>query len=345
MQLLIVLLRIALSAVFGVAGITKVTDPHGTRSAVRNFGAPESVATALSIALPLAELLIAFGLLFEASVRLSSFAALVLLGILIVVISLNLAQGRKHDCHCFGQLYSRPLGWPTLVRNIVFAVGAGVVLWQAPVETVETGSTIFSTLGQLNLVQSLLLLGAAAAVIGVLIYLQRRQKRAPKETPVAPRGLPIGSTAPPFELTAYRGGTISLAQLLAESKPLLLVFTSPTCGPCVALFAEIKEWQEAHSEQLTIALLSYGTIKENFVNVARNGLGQVLLQQQREVAEQYRADVTPTAVLVNTNGRIASRVAAGAEEIRALLATVVGNAQLPKHHHANLPATLSEPPA
>lgn len=334
MQLLIVLLRIALSAVFGVAGVTKVLDPHGTRDAVKNFGAPESVATALSIALPLAELLIALGLLFDVSVRLSSFAGLVLLGILIVVISLNLAQGRKHDCHCFGQLYSRPLGWPTLARNIVFAAGAGVVLWFSPVETAVAGSTIISTLGQLSLVQALLLLGVVVLVIVALIYLQRRQKRAPAETPAGPRGLPIGSAAPPFELTAYRGGTTSLAQLLAEGKPLLLVFTNPTCGPCVTLFAEIKEWQEAHSDQLTIALLSFGTIKENFVNVARNGLGQVLLQQQREVAEQYRADVTPTAVLVNTNGRIASQVAAGADEIRALLTTVVGT-----------PHGLSEPPA
>jgi thiol-disulfide isomerase/thioredoxin len=134
-------------------------------------------------------------------------------------------------------------------------------------------------------------------------------------------------------LTAYAGGTRSLTQLLDHGKPVLLIFTNPTCGPCVVLFAEIKEWQQSHSDRLTIALISFGTIKENFVNVARNGLGQVLLQQQREVAEKYGADVTPTAVVVNSRGRIASPVAAGADEIRALLATVVGIPHGSNHRH------------
>src|SRR5258706_5418863 len=113
--------------------------------------------------------------------------------------------------------------------------------------------------------------------------------------------------------------------LISERKSLLLIFNKPNCRPCIVLFAEVKEWQHSHREQMTIALLSFGTIKENFVNVARNRLGQVLLQQKREVAEKYGAKLTPTAVLVNTSGRIASPLAAGADEIRALLTTVLGN--------------------
>ena len=142
--------------------------------------------------------------------------------------------------------------------------------------------------------------------------------------PAAPEGLPLETMAPPFELAAYEGGTTSLDQLLAYRKPLLLVFTNPNCSPCVALFSEIKDWQQAHSEQLTIALISFGTIKENFINVAKNGLGQVLLdEKKREVAGKYGATLTPTAVIVNTSGKIASPLAAGADEIRALLGTVL----------------------
>jgi uncharacterized membrane protein YphA (DoxX/SURF4 family)/peroxiredoxin len=327
MHLIIVLLRIALSAVFGVAGVTKLIDPPGTREAVRNFGTPEPLAPALAIILPIVELAIAAGLLFNSTSRASAVAAFLMLVLFIVAISINLARGRTHDCHCFGQLYSRPLGWPTLARNIIFALGAIFVVWQSdPIP----GLSIFSTLAQLNLIQSLGLLVAAVVVVAVLIYLQRRQKRLAKETPAAPAGLPLGSAAPSFELTAYAGGTISLTQLLAYGKPLLLIFTNPTCGPCVVLFAEVKDWQKSHSEQLTIALISFGTIKENFVNVARNRLGQVLLQQKREVAEEYGAHVTPTAVVVDTEGRIASPLAAGADQIRALLTTVLENSHGPK---------------
>ena len=328
MHLILVLLRIALSAIFGIAGVTKLIDPPGTREAVKNFGAPDPLAPSLAIALPIVELAIAAGLLFNNTARVSALAALLILILFVVAISVNLARGQTHDCHCFGQLYSRPLGWPTLVRNLIFALGAVFVWWQP-----ETGSSIPGTLSQLSSSQSLLLLGALAVVVGLLIYLLRRQKHLPVETPAAPKGLPLDSVAPPFELTAYAGGTVSLAQLLAYGKPLLLIFTNPTCGPCVTLFAEVKDWQQSHREQLTIALISFGTIKENFVNVARNRLGQVLLQQEREVAEQYGAHVTPTAVIVNTNGRIGSPLAAGADEIRKLLTTVLGNSHSSPHHH------------
>ena len=325
MHLITVILRIALSGVFGVAGVTKLIDPRGTRDAVKNFGAPEPLVPAVSLVLPIVELAIAVGLLFTDSSRVSALAALLVLMLFILAISVNLARGRTHDCHCFGQLYSRPLGWPTLARNITFALGAVFVLWQSDT---TPGSDIVSTLAQLNSYQWLALLGAVAVVIGGLIYLQQRQKRLANEPPAAPVGLPLDSEAPPFELAAYAGGTTSLSELLAYGKPLLLIFTNPTCGPCVVLFEEVKEWQHSHSKQLTIALLSFGTIKENFVNVARNGLGQVLLQQKREVAEKYGANLTPTAVVVNTSGRIASPLAAGADEIRALLTTVLGNSSI-----------------
>lgn len=333
MHLIIVLLRIALSAIFGIAGVTKLLDPRGTRDAARNFGSPKSLAPALSFLLPLVELAIAVGLLFTGTIRASALAALLLLGLFVFAISVNLARGRTHDCHCFGQLYSRPLGWPTLVRNVSFALGAGILFWQ---ERVEADSSIFRRLAQFSFAQWLGSIGVIAVVVAILFYLQRRQKRlsgATSTTSGGAVGLPLDSVAPSFELTAYAGGRITLAQLLADGKPLLLVFTNPTCGPCVVLFKEIKEWQELHSEQLTIALISFGTIKENFVNVARNRLGQVLLQQEREVAEKYGAQVTPTAVVVNTKGRIASPLAAGADEIRKLLVAVLGNSAISNHDH------------
>lgn len=322
MPLIIVLVRIALSVVFGLAGITKLMDQPGTREAVKNFGAPEATAPAVALILPFVELAIAIGLLFSATTAVSSISGLLLLGVFILAISVNLARGQTHDCHCFGQLYSRPLGWPTLVRNVLFALGAGFIFWQV---TLAASPNIASTLGALSTAGWTLLLAAVAVIVAVFLYLQYRHRKA-LAAMVGPEGLPIDSIAPDFELPAYHGGTKSLTQLLAHGKPLLLLFTNPHCGPCVVLFKEIKEWQDAHNERLTIALLSRGTIKENFVNVARNGLGEVLLQKEREIGEKYGGRATPTAVVVNPDGRIASRVAAGADDIRALLNNLLGNA-------------------
>jgi uncharacterized membrane protein YphA (DoxX/SURF4 family) len=338
MPLIIVLIRVALSAVFGVAGVTKLLDLRGTREAVKNFGAPDRLVPALSIILPILELAVAAGLLVSGATSISAVGAMLLLGVFIVAIGVNLAQGRTHDCHCFGQLHSRPLGWPTLVRNIIFALGAGFVLWQT-----RTSGTppLIPTLVQLAPISQLLLAAAVVVTLVLLIHLRRRNEQKAKaeaaRAETAPVGLPLHSFAPPFELPAYHGGSKSLAELLALGKPILLIFTSPTCGPCVWLFQEIKDWERAHSDQLTIGLISRGTIKDNFVNVARNSLGEVLLQEKNEVATRYMAKVTPTAVVVDTSGRIASPLAAGADQIRNLLHTVLGNssehAQLENHSH------------
>ena len=52
-----------LSAVFATAGITKLADLAGTRTAVREFGAPRAFVGPLALMLPLAELAVAFILL------------------------------------------------------------------------------------------------------------------------------------------------------------------------------------------------------------------------------------------------------------------------------------------
>jgi thiol-disulfide isomerase/thioredoxin/uncharacterized membrane protein YphA (DoxX/SURF4 family) len=337
MLLLIVLVRIALSVVFSLAGITKLMDQPGTREAVRNFGAPEVSAPAVALILPFIELAIAIGLLFSATAAASSISGLLLLGVFIVAIGVNLARGQTHDCHCFGQLYSRPLGWPTLARNVIFALGAAFVFWQA---TINASPDIVSTLATLSPTGWALLGLAVALILAVFAYFQQRHRKA-LAARVGPEGLPIDSIAPDFELPAYHGGTRSLRSLLEHGKPLMLLFTSPHCGPCIVIFKEIKEWQELHKDQLTIAVITRGTIKDNFVNVARNSLGEVLLQKEREVGEKYGGLATPTGVVITPDGRIASRMAAGRDEIRGLLDMVLGNANGQDNHHH--PAATGDP--
>jgi uncharacterized membrane protein YphA (DoxX/SURF4 family) len=237
MPVIIVLIRIALSAVFAVAGVTKVLDPRGTREAMKNFRSPEALAPVLSFVLPIAELAIAVGLLVDRTTGVSALAALLVLGLFIVAISVNLARGRTHDCHCFGQLYSRPLGWSTLMRNLIFALAAVIVLRHAYTRPVLS---VPGTLANLGSFQWLLMIGTLVMIVVTLMYL-KRQKRLPAKTSAALKGLPLHSIAPPFELSSYAGGKSSLEQLLAYGKPLLLIFTNPTCGPCVLLFKEIKE--------------------------------------------------------------------------------------------------------
>lgn len=343
MDVLLLLLRLALGAVFLVAAITKLTDRAGTRKAIEEFGAPAWYARPASIGLPIAELAVTGCLLVPASVRHGAFDALLLLGVFSTAIAVNLARGRQPDCHCFGQLHSEPIGWRTLARNGVLAVAAVLILalgWNDP------GPSAVAWIGDLEGAELLaLVLGAAALVaiaLGAWVSLQllrqhgRLMLRIEKleraaasggwdwdeddEDELPAVGIPVGRAAPGFVVPAIAGGTSGLTALLEPGRPALLVFTDPGCGPCQALMPEVAGWQAEHADELTIALLSSGERDEIRAKAEEHGLERVLVDPERSVSEAYQANGTPAAVLIAPDGTIASPVAQGSTAIGTLLA-------------------------
>src|SRR3712207_3335387 len=119
--------RLLLAAVFVVAGIAKLADREGSRRAIVDFGVPSALAAPLGLLLPLGELVVAAALLPASTSWWGALGALALLSLFVAGISINLARGRKPDCHCFGQLHSAPAGWKTLARNAVLAAVAGLL--------------------------------------------------------------------------------------------------------------------------------------------------------------------------------------------------------------------------
>src|SRR5258708_6975529 len=128
MNIALLIARLVLAVVFVVAGLAKLADRAGSRQALINFGVPARLATPGGILLPLAELAVAVALIPLVTAWWGAVGALALLALFIGGISINLARGRKPDCHCFGQLYSKPIGWSTLIRNVVLAAVAGLIV-------------------------------------------------------------------------------------------------------------------------------------------------------------------------------------------------------------------------
>jgi peroxiredoxin len=153
---------------------------------------------------------------------------------------------------------------------------------------------------------------------------------APTSAPMLPEsGLPIGSPAPTFGLPGLVGETLTLESLRSANKPVLLVFSDPSCGPCNALLPELGSWQRDHVTRLTLAVVSRGDPAANRAKRAEHGLTNVLLQRDREIAEAYQVVGTPSAVIVQANGTIGGSVAVGAEAIQALVARIVGQPSTP----------------
>jgi thiol-disulfide isomerase/thioredoxin len=369
MDAALLIARLVLAVVFIVAGLAKLSDLKGSRKAITDFGLPAVLASPLALLLPLAELGVGAALIPASSAWWGALGALGLLLLFLVGISINLARGRKPDCHCFGQLHSAPAGWKTLARNGVLAAIAGFVVWAA-YEGGGAGPSALSWLGALSTAQLLSLLGGVlvlsllAGQWWFLVHLLRQNGRllvrleaveatlaegasvlAPSQngTPV-PRaeGLPVGSEAPQFSLSGLHGETLTLEALRSSGKPLMMLFTDPGCGPCNALLPDVGRWQEEHAKKLTLSLVSRGEVEENKTKASEHGLSNVLLQKDWEVSESYQVRGTPSAVLISADGKVASPVAGGAEGIRGLLSYAVGErAQLPMQ--PNQPQSEGQP--
>jgi peroxiredoxin len=246
-------------------------------------------------------------------------------------------------------LHSSPAGWSTLARNAVLATLAAFVVLRGYGGTGPSALSWagdLSTAGLLGLLSGLVVLALVGFQWWFLLHLLRQNGRLLMRVQALEAklggasafgngsqaaGLPVGSLAPAFGLRDLRGEEVTLEDLRTAQKPVVLLFTSPECGPCTDLLPEVGRWHEEHSEELTISLVSHLSAEENRAKVAEHGLeDNVLLQEDWEVAETYGSETTPSAVLIWSDGTIGSPLVKGSDAVGELIAHVIaGHAQLP----------------
>ncbi len=342
MEIILLLIRLILFGIFAVAGVGKLLDLEGSEQAVKDFGAPEEVAKPLAVLLPLAEIIFAVCLLFVETSWVGAIGALVLLLTFIGGILVQMAKGNAPDCHCFGVIHSEPVSKKILIRNIIFAVMAFVLILSGKY---NQGLSLFDARNDnlegnfMSLILGLATVGLLAAVVFYLKKISEQQtqimrrieimevtaldssageiKRDGVTQPAA--GILIGTPAPEFSLPDINNEIVASGQLFAQAKPTLLVFVSPTCGPCASLLPEFETWQTELRGKMEFVFISSGNAEDNLKKFAGANLKRILLQNDREVGLLFGAEWTPAAVVVNEDGTIASKLAVGDQQIRGLV--------------------------
>jgi len=325
--------------------LAKLADFAGTRTAVREFGAPVSLAGLLAIGVPIVELIVAALLLYGPSRAVGGAGAIGLLVIFSAAIALRLARGSAPDCHCFGQLHSAQISWKTLVRNGVLTLLAGAALTAGLTGRTPSAVTWIGDLGGTSVLVPILVVTlvvlAVAGVIGflsllrsygrVLLRLDDFERRlaaaglAGDELQYASAGLghAPGTAAPAFVAADTNGVVVSLSGLLAPGLPLLLLFTSPECGPCRVLLPDVAAWQREHADRLTVGIANGGNRQESIAEAREHRLERVLGDDDLAIYKSYEGAGTPAAVLIAPDGTIASYLAVGSDSIRQLLVSAL----------------------
>jgi peroxiredoxin len=124
----------------------------------------------------------------------------------------------------------------------------------------------------------------------------------------------VGEEAPEVKLPDLEGNTVQLADFRGEKT--LVLFWNPGCGFCQQMLPDLKEWEAQDTEGAPkLLVVSAGSEEAN----KEMGLASpVLLDQQFTTGRAFGAWGTPSAVLVDAEGKVASEVAVGAPGVLEL---------------------------
>jgi peroxiredoxin/uncharacterized membrane protein YphA (DoxX/SURF4 family) len=131
---------------------------------------------------------------------------------------------------------------------------------------------------------------------------------------VVPAGLTVGEPAPNIELEDLSGRSIALAAFWGIET--LVLFWNTGCGFCQQMLPDLKEWEANAPEGAPrLVVISAGSKEAN----REMGLASpVLLDQDFATGRAFGASGTPSAVLVDVEGKVASEVAVGAPAVMEL---------------------------
>ncbi|RZI59166.1 MAG: redoxin domain-containing protein [Rubrivivax sp.] len=342
MDILIVLGGWFLAGVFALAAWSKLAEPDATAQALRSFGVPAALARSGAWVLPLLEFAVALLVVLPWAPALGIALAAGLLAVFAAAMAVQLAQGNKPSCNCFGQTRSQPISWASVARNgLLVALAAWLLSGALAAEGAAslTGTLVSGGRGQVLLSTVLVL---AVGLLGWLVlHLARQQGRlllkidhlelrlqslgiepaggVPSlETLVSNQVLHVGQAAPAFAATTVAGNTRTLADYVAQSGSQLLVFVGPQCAPCHEVMKEMASWRRQDNEPVHWLTISSGSAESNRTTFNNLAPDRVVLQSGQDINQLFGVIATPSALWVGADGRILSTVAVGRDAIRAL---------------------------
>lgn len=142
-------------------------------------------------------------------------------------------------------------------------------------------------------------------------------KATGESLPVFTPGLEVGAVVPDIVVPDPAGTGAPLRDLV-KGRTTMLLFWSATCGFCDAILEQVREYDEswAHAKDRQMIFICSGSEE---ANQALNLRSQIVLDSEFSLGPPFGAQGTPSAVLVDSSGTIASELAVGTDEVLALL--------------------------
>lgn len=350
MDYIVLSATLILAMVFLLSGSSKLIDRTGTAITLREFGIPPRYSGSVAGILPIAELATSALLVLPSTRMYGTVVALGLLLLFTTAIAHALSRGKSTNCRCFGQIRSRPIGWHTLGRNAgLIVVASGPLVLNADgidphsstaVQVLAAGLTTAGLLAAVGFEFADLYgqgrtPGVASGHAGTYPAVMGRASEPSDEGSldsgeVGSEQMRIGDVAPHFSLPATGGGQVSLADLTREGVPVVLIFIDPECELCESVLESIEETEQSASSDVIVQVIGCGSVDEHRLKGERFGIGEILVQEDWEVADALGSESVPSAVLIQPGGIVGSAIAEGPDEVLELIRGTGRTSEIPK---------------
>jgi thiol-disulfide isomerase/thioredoxin/uncharacterized membrane protein YphA (DoxX/SURF4 family) len=156
---------------------------------------------------------------------------------------------------------------------------------------------------------------AAATDAPLMPVMYVAEGRGVRSGPAVPA---VGARAPVLALRDPAGEPVSLT---TPDRDTLVLFWNPRCGFCQQMLDDLRALERSQSPATPrLVLVSSGSAAENEAHALT---APIALESEFAVGTAFGASGTPSAIVVDRDGRIASGLAVGAPQVMALATTPV----------------------
>jgi peroxiredoxin len=145
------------------------------------------------------------------------------------------------------------------------------------------------------------LLGIGAVLVASAATTTRARTRGPAHH----TGLHAGEAAPPFAVPDIANRMVTVPD---PERPTLLVFADATCTSCLELLPDLDRFAANPETRVTTIVISPGPPEKARKLAAETGSALSIVPDAGLIAASYRTSVSPSAVLVSTNGHVVRSV-------------------------------------
>lgn len=302
---------LTLAAVLVLSALAKLPDPGATHSMMVALRLPRAVAhAAVARLVPWVELTVAALLLtpWRWTFAVGSLAAALLFLTFWVIVARALSLDPRPSCSCFGQVGDHRITGRTLTRNTLLLALALATTTLALQGGTGTGLlTEFTTSDWAWLTLTVLVAGLTVLVLGN----NADDEDDEDEEGGAEEGAGAGGGTVPDGVLLDREHDVFTLGELAVHHPQLLVLTNCWCGSTLAAIDRLPTWR-ARLPQLDVQLVH--TVAP-WDEPRLTGVSGVWWDPGGQVYTALRAGVSPAAVLLTPDGRVADGPVNGVETI------------------------------